>query len=67
MFAATVAGIYPRAEEAMNAMGQGFDMQYKPEPAYINVYEKRYQKYKELGSLTERSQKQKQLETLALN
>lgn len=67
MFAATVAGIYPRVEDAMNAMGQGFDMEYKPEPSHVQVYEKRYQKYRELGSLIEGTQKEKQMETLAMN
>jgi L-ribulokinase len=32
MFAATAAGIYPKVEDAMNAMGQGFDAEYTPIP-----------------------------------
>jgi L-ribulokinase len=55
MFASTVAGIYPSANEAMNAMGQGFDIQFKPEPSQVDLYEKRYQKYKEFGSVIERT------------
>lgn len=49
MFAATAAGIYPTVEEAMAAMGQGFDMEYKPQPARVSVYAKRYKKYQALA------------------
>ena len=31
MFAATAAGIYDKVEDAMNAMGQGFDAEYYPD------------------------------------
>ena len=31
MFAATAAGIYNKVEDAMNAMGQGFDKEYIPD------------------------------------
>jgi L-ribulokinase len=55
MFAATAAGIYPTVEQAMKAMGQGFDMEFKPEPSSVNHYQKRYMKYKELGVAVERS------------
>ncbi len=50
MFAATVSGVYPRVESAMQAMGQGFDMEYKPNPATSGIYTKRFQKYKVLGA-----------------
>lgn len=53
MFAATAAGIYPKVEDAMNAMGQGFDAEYHPEPARHAVYEKRYQIYRKLGAFLE--------------
>lgn len=49
MFAATAAGIYPTVENAMAAMGQGFDMEYIPNPLNAKIYQKRYQKYKSLG------------------
>jgi L-ribulokinase len=49
MFAATAAGIYPTVEKAMDAMGQGFDMEYVPNPVNAKIYQKRYQKYKALG------------------
>jgi L-ribulokinase len=32
MFAAVVAGIYPTVEDAMQAMGRGFDVEYYPNP-----------------------------------
>lgn len=50
MFAATVAGIYPKAEDAMNAMGQGFDLTYKPDASKVDIYKKRYKKYLDFGS-----------------
>jgi len=48
MFAATAAGVYPKVEDAMNAMGQGFDREYKPNPKTREVYAARYNKYKTL-------------------
>lgn len=49
MFAATVAGIYPRVEDAMTAMGQGFENTYTPNPANKDLLEKRYQQYQLLA------------------
>lgn len=51
MFAATAAGVYPDAETAMNAMGQGFDLEYHPQAKAAAIYASRYQKYKTLGSV----------------
>ena len=53
MFAATAAGIYPTVEDAMHAMGQGFDQEYKPNASTAGLYSKRYVKYKALGKLLE--------------
>jgi L-ribulokinase len=53
MFAATAAGIYQRVEEAMEAMGQGFDAEYSPNKELVGTYEKRYQRYKRFGSFIE--------------
>jgi L-ribulokinase len=53
MFAATVAGIYPTVEEAMAAMGQGFDQEYLPDPGKKEMYDRRYQKYVSLGTYLE--------------
>jgi len=53
MFAATAAGIYVRVEDAMHAMGQGFDAQYLPNADRVAIYAKRYEQYKKLGSFIE--------------
>ncbi|HUQ66483.1 MAG TPA: ribulokinase [Flavitalea sp.] len=53
MFAATASGIYPVVNVAMEKMGRGFDMEYKPSPEKVKVYEKRYEQYKKLGDFTE--------------
>lgn len=53
MFAATVAGIYPKVEEAMEAMGGGFDVEYFPETGNAEFYNKRYAQYNTLGKFTE--------------
>lgn len=49
MFAAVVAGIYPTIEEAMAAMGRGFDAEYYPDAAQSARYQQRYEQYKTLG------------------
>lgn len=49
MFAATTAGLYPRVEEAMAAMGQGFDLHYTPNAANAAYYTRRYREYQQLG------------------
>ncbi|MRG43748.1 ribulokinase [Chitinophaga sp. SYP-B3965] len=53
MFAATVAGIYDKVEDAMEAMGQGFDKTYYPNPAHAAIYAKRYRQYQQLGNFIE--------------
>lgn len=53
MFAATAAGIYGKVEEAIAAMGQGFDLEYSPDPVKNQLYEKRYQNYSRLGEFIE--------------
>ena len=53
MFAATAAGLYPRVEDAMEAMGQGFDKEYKPEASRTGLYAERYERYKALGRFVE--------------
>jgi L-ribulokinase len=49
MFAAVVAGIYPTVEEAMKAMGRGFDAAYYPDKEKQSIYLKRYDQYEALG------------------
>jgi L-ribulokinase len=53
MFAATAAGIYPKVEDAMAAMGGGFDTTYTPDVNRSTLYEERYKKYSELASYVE--------------
>jgi L-ribulokinase len=53
MFAATVAGIYNKVEDAMAAMGQGFEKIYEPQQDKVAYYEKRYKMYKKLGAKIE--------------
>ncbi|MEO8108629.1 MAG: ribulokinase [Ginsengibacter sp.] len=53
MFAATAAGIYDKVEDAMAAMGQGFDKEYFPRKENVAIYKKRYKKYQDLGNCIE--------------
>ncbi len=53
MFAATAAGIYENVEEAMTAMGQGFETTYYPDKTKTAIYTKRFERYKQLGKFIE--------------
>ena len=53
MYAATVAGIYDKTEDAMNAMGHGFDITFHPDKMKSEIYENRYERYKALGNFIE--------------
>ena len=53
MFAATAAGIYARVEDAMEAMGQGFEKTYEPRPEMVEIYAARYKRYQEVGQFIE--------------
>ena len=53
MFAATAAGIYDKVEDAMKAMGQGFEKTYEPQSKYVHYYGKRYKMYLDLGNKIE--------------
>jgi L-ribulokinase len=57
MFAATAAGIYDKVEDAMKAMGRGFDKEYFPDKEKVEVYKKRYEKYQQLGKFIEQQTK----------
>ncbi|HEV3412158.1 MAG TPA: FGGY-family carbohydrate kinase, partial [Puia sp.] len=57
MFAATAAGLYPKVEAAMSAIGQGFDATYNPNPARTALYADRYQQYKTFGQFVESNSK----------
>ena len=53
MFAATAAGIYPKVEDAMAAMGTGFDAEYFPDRDKTTIYFQRYRQYSDLGDFIE--------------
>ena len=53
MFAATAAGLYNKVEDAMKAMGQGFEKTITPDPSTTSYYRSRYKKYKALGNYIE--------------
>jgi L-ribulokinase len=53
MFAATAAGIYNSVEDAMEAMGQGFETTYHPDTTKTAIYTKRFERYKQLGEFIE--------------
>lgn len=55
MFAATAAGIYPNVQQAMAAMGGGFDLGYSPDRSKASLYENRYKKYALLGEFIEQT------------
>jgi L-ribulokinase len=54
MCAATASGIYPTVEDAMKAMGSGFDDIYQPNKKKVAFFKKRYKKYKKLGVFVEK-------------
>jgi L-ribulokinase len=54
MFAATVAGLYEKVEDAMEKMGPGFEKEYYPDPVKVDVYERRYRRYLQLGATMEK-------------
>lgn len=49
MFAATAAGIYTKTEDAVSAMGHGFDVTYYPDNQKASLYNRRYEKYLDFG------------------
>jgi L-ribulokinase len=53
MFAATAAGLYEKVEDAMEAMGQGFDKTYYPQPEHVQYYSDRYAQYRKFGEFIE--------------
>lgn len=50
MFAATAAGLYKKVEDAMDSMGSGFDAEYFPDKSNVDIYAKRFEKYRKLGN-----------------
>jgi ribulose kinase len=41
-------------EDAMEAMGQGFDSAYHPNPKLVQIYARRYRKYEKMGGFIEK-------------
>jgi L-ribulokinase len=66
MFAATVAGLHPNAETAMDAMGQGFDLEYKPDSSLVALYEKRYRQYQTTGAMIQKTTAGQSMEALTM-
>ncbi|SEQ98722.1 ribulokinase [Pedobacter rhizosphaerae] len=54
MFASVVAGIHPTVEDAMAAMGTGFEKEYQPNFKKRKMYREHYHKYQSLGRYLER-------------
>jgi L-ribulokinase len=59
MFAATAAGLYPTVEDAMAAIGQGFDTTYTPDPGRTAIYAGRLRDYQALGQFIQSTTKEK--------
>ncbi len=55
MFAATVAGLYESVQDAMKAMGQGFEQTYLPQQNNVSYYQNRFEQYKKLGNFIEQN------------
>jgi L-ribulokinase len=53
MFAATAAGVHNKVEDAMKAMGHGFEKTVRPDPVTATYYRRRYEKYQALGNFIE--------------
>ena len=54
MFAAVAAGLFKDVSEAQQAMGSGFEMEYKPNPKNAAAYDGIYRKYLTLGNFIEK-------------
>jgi L-ribulokinase len=57
MAAATVAGLYPTILDAQRAMGNGYEMEYKPVKVNADAYAKLYSRYSEAGEFVEKYSK----------
>ena len=53
MFAAVVAGVYEKVEQAQKAMGQGFAFEYHPNEKNHALYMDLYKKYQQVALFTE--------------
>jgi L-ribulokinase len=57
MAAATVAELYPTVQDAQKAMGNGFEMEYKPVKANSAAYAALYEQYSRAGEFVEQNLK----------
>lgn len=57
MAAAAAAGLYPTVLDAQQAMGNGFEMEYKPNAGNVSVYAELYKKYGMAGDFVEKYSK----------
>lgn len=57
MAAATVAGLYPTVSDAQKSMGNGYEMEYKPNKANAEIYDNLYRKYSVAGDFVEKNSK----------
>jgi L-ribulokinase len=53
MAAAVVAGVHSSVPEAQKAMGGGFETEYHPDPAMVQIYEDLFEQYKRFGQFVE--------------
>jgi L-ribulokinase len=53
MAASVMAGVHKDFGAAQQAMGRGFEMEYKPDPVRARRYNELYSKYKKLGAFIE--------------
>lgn len=53
MYAAVAAGIHPNMASAIQAMGNGFEHTYQPQPEAVEIYERLYKQYELLGDFVE--------------
>lgn len=55
MNASVAAGVYSNLQDAQKVMGSGFDARYEPCAGNVEVYQKLYGKYQNLGKYTEKN------------
>ncbi|MCD6117257.1 ribulokinase [bacterium] len=55
MAGATAAGIFTSLQDAQERMGQGFEQTYIPHAGNVKLYDRLYEKYKELGAFIEKT------------
>jgi len=54
MFAAVAAGEYPKVEDAIDHMEQGFEREFAPDPTHAAVYDALYGRYARFGAFVEK-------------